>query len=190
MEIAPQKVPAEHRVESARPGASALLRIWLRDVAMSIVLAMLIVTFLYQPVRVEGTSMAPHLQDRDRVFINKLAYRIGEVHRQDVVIFHYPNDPSKTYIKRVIAAPGDELRIDHGTVYLNGARLAEPYVAPLYRDTRSLPETRIPDGEFFVMGDHRNISSDSRDFGPVARSFIYGKAMFVYWPTDEAGWIR
>jgi signal peptidase I len=166
------------------------LRTWLRDVAMSIFLAMLIVTFLYQPVRVEGTSMAPHLLDRDRVFINKLTYRLGPVHRQDVVIFHYPNDPSKTYIKRIIAGPGDTLRIDRGSVYLNGALLQEPYVAPVYRDDRSLPETRIPAGEYFVLGDHRNISSDSRDFGPVARSFIYGKAMFVYWPADEAGWVH
>lgn len=171
-----------------RPGR--LLGIWVRDVFFSIILAMLIVTFLYQPVRVEGTSMAPDLQDRDRVFVNKLAYRIGDVHRQDVVIFHYPNDTTKTYIKRVIAQPGDTLRIDHGRVYLNGSLLAEPYVLPLYRDETSLPETRIPAGEYFVMGDHRNISSDSRDFGPVARSFIYGRAMFVYWPANEAGWVR
>jgi signal peptidase I len=183
-----EKTEQEILAEMNRP--SRLLRIWLRDVFFSIILAMFIVTFLYQPVRVEGTSMAPDLHDRDRVFINKLAYRIGSVHRQDVVIFHYPNDPSKTYIKRVIARPGDLLRIDRGRVYLNGDLLNEPYVAPMYRDDRSLPETRIPAGEYFVMGDHRNISSDSRDFGPVARSFIYGKAMFVYWPTEEAGWVH
>jgi signal peptidase I len=169
---------------------SRLLRVWLRDVLFSIVLAMFIVTFLYQPVRVEGTSMSPELQDRDRVFINKLVYRMEDVHRQDVIIFHYPNDPEKTYIKRVIAGPGDVIRIAQGTVYLNGDRLDEPYVLPTYRDYRSLPPTRVPDGEYFVMGDHRNISSDSRDFGPVARSFIYGKALFVYWPTSEAGWVH
>lgn len=181
-----QPKPSTHSEE--RP--SRLLRIWLRDVLFSIILAMLIVTFLYQPVRVEGTSMAPELQDRDRVFINKLVYRLGDVHRQDVVIFHYPNDPEKTYIKRVIAGPGDTIRIQKGAVYLNGELLQEPYIASSYEDHRSLPLTTIPPDEYFVMGDHRNISSDSRDFGPVARSFIYGKALFVYWPTNQAGWVH
>jgi signal peptidase I len=167
-----------------------MFRVWARDVLFSILLAMFIVTFLYQPVRVKGTSMAPELLDRDRVFINKLVYRFGDVHRQDVVIFHYPNDPTKTYIKRVIAGPGDTIQIQKGVVFLNGQQLDEPYIAPTYVDSRSLPLTTVPGDEYFVMGDHRNISSDSRDFGPVARSFIYGKALFVYWPTDQAGWVR
>jgi signal peptidase I len=131
--------------------------------------------------------MVPMLQDQDRLFINKLAYRVGEVREGDVVVFHYPRDPSKSYIKRVIALPGQRIRIDHGRVYVNGERLKEPYVPARFADERSQPEMIVPDKEFFVMGDHRSISSDSRDFGPVDRDLIYGKASFVYWPFDQAG---
>jgi signal peptidase I len=146
--------------------------------------------FLYQPVRVEGTSMQPELRDQDRLFINKFAYRFEGISRGDVVVFHYPRDPSKSYIKRIIALPGDTLSIDEGRVYVNGKRVEEPYVPRRYRDARSLPHTVIPDGDYFVMGDHRSISSDSRDFGPVERDLIYGKAAFVYWPADNMGVIR
>lgn len=131
--------------------------------------------------------MVPMLQDQDRLFINKLAYRVGTIHRSDVVVFQYPRDPSKSYIKRVIALPGDRLRIEHGHVYLNDRLLREGYVPTRYADERSQAEMEIPAGEYFVMGDHRSISSDSRDFGPVDRSYIYGKAAFVYWPFAEAG---
>jgi signal peptidase I len=149
-----------------------------------------IIIFLYQPVRVEGTSMLPRLEDQDRLFINKLAYRVGEIHRGDVVVFLYPHDHEKSYIKRVIALPGDELRIDHGQVYVNEALVEESYVPKLFEDDRSQPEMKIPAHEYFVMGDHRSISSDSRDFGPVDRDLIYGKAAFVYWPMDQAGVVR
>lgn len=160
---------------------------WLRDVLASIAVSVFIILFLYQPVRVEGTSMVPMLQDQDRLFINKLAYHVGEVRHGDVVVFHYPRDPAKSYIKRVIALPGDRIRIDHGRVFVNDARLQEPYVPARYTDERSQPEMTIPGSEYFVMGDHRSISSDSRDFGPVERQLIYGKASFVYWPFDQAG---
>lgn len=163
------------------------LGLWLRDVVISIAASVLIITFLYQPVRVEGTSMLPRLEDHDRVFINKFVYHIASIHRGDIVVFHYPRDPEKSYIKRVIAVPGDRLRIDRGDVYLNGKRLPEPYVPLKYRDGRSMPEIVLPEDEYFVMGDHRSISSDSREFGPVDRDLIYGKAVFVYWPTKDAG---
>jgi signal peptidase I len=161
--------------------------LWVRDVLISIAVSVLIIMFLYQPVRVEGTSMLPRLEDRDRLFINKFVYHFESIHRGDVVVFHYPRDPEKSYIKRVIALPGDRLRIDHGRVYLNGELLHEPYVPERYRDTRSMPEMVIPEDEYFMMGDHRSISSDSREFGPVDRDLIYGKAVFVYWPTRDAG---
>jgi signal peptidase I len=167
-----------------------LLRIWLRDLVISVALSLFVIAFLYQPVKVEGTSMLPELRDHDRVFINKFAYHFEPIDRGDVVVFYYPGDASKSYIKRIIAAPGDTLRIDHGRVYRNGFLVQEPYVPKRFRDERSLPETRIPAGEYFVMGDHRSISSDSRDFGPVARNYIYGKAVFVYWPKQEIGWVR
>jgi signal peptidase I len=163
---------------------------WLRDLVISVMVSAFIIIFLYQPVRVEGTSMLPMLKDQDRLFINKMAYRVEEIHRGDVVVFLYPRDHSKSYIKRVIAGPGDDLRIDHGQVYVNGSLIAEKYVPKRFADDRSEPEMKIPAGEYFVMGDHRSISSDSRDFGPVAQGLIYGKAAFVYWPMDQAGVVR
>jgi signal peptidase I len=150
----------------------------------------LIITFLYQPVRVEGTSMVPRLEDRDRLFINKFVYRIAAIERGDVVVFRYPRDPEKSYIKRVIALPGDRLRIDRGQVWLNGRRQIEPYVPEEYQDSRSMAEIVVPEDSYFMMGDHRSISSDSREFGPVERSLVYGKAVFVYWPTRDAGVVR
>jgi signal peptidase I len=178
--------PAEDRPLSGGSG-DASLGLWLRDLLIAAVASALIITFLYQPVRVEGTSMLPRLEDRDRLFINKFVYHISSIERGDVIVFHYPRDPEKSYIKRVIALPGDVLRIDHGRVFVNGKPLREPYVPAEYRDNRSLAEITVPPDSFFVMGDHRSISSDSRDFGPVDRSLIYGKAVFVYWPARDLG---
>ena len=172
------------------PSAKGGMRSWFRDMVVSIVVSAFIIIFLYQPVRVEGTSMLPMLEDQDRLFINKMAYKIGEIHRGDVVVFLYPHDHTKSYIKRVIALPGDDLRIDHGLVYVNGHAIKENYVPVRFTDDRSLPGLVIPDNEYFVMGDHRSISSDSRDFGPVQRDLIYGKSAFVYWPMDQAGVVR
>jgi signal peptidase I len=178
-----------------RPGTEtglhqASVRSWMRDLVVSVSVSAFIIIFLYQPVRVEGTSMLPVLEDQDRLFINKMAYRVGEIHRGDVVVFLYPHDHEKSYIKRVIALPGDDLRIDHGQVYVNGSRVEERYVPKRFADDRSQPEMTVPEHEYFVMGDHRSISSDSRDFGPVERDLIYGKAAFVYWPMDQAGVVR
>jgi signal peptidase I len=180
----PENRTDEQRSGEGRGGA---MHSWLRDVVVSVVASALIIIFLYQPVRVEGTSMLPVLEDQDRLFINKLAYRVGEIQRGDVVVFLYPHDHDKSYIKRVIAGPGDTLKIDHGQVYVNGGAVAEPYVPKRFVDDRSQPEMTVPADEYFVMGDHRSISSDSRDFGPVDRNLIYGKAAFVYWPMDQAG---
>ena len=110
------------------PAQSSGLAAWLRDVLVSVAVSAFIITFLYQPVRVEGTSMLPRLEDRDRLFINKFVYHISAIERGDVVVFHYPRDPEKSYIKRVIALPGDHLRIDRGQVWVNGKRLVEDYV--------------------------------------------------------------
>src|ERR1700678_1889845 len=169
---------------------SGSMNAWVRDLVVSVSVSAFIIIFLYQPVRVEGTSMLPVLEDQDRLFINKMAYRVGEIHRGDVVVFLYPHDHEKSYIKRVIALPGDDLRIDHGQVYVNGGRVEEKYVPKRFADDRSQPEMTVPAHEYFVMGDHRSISSDSRDFGPVDRELIYGKAAFVYWPMDQAGVVR
>jgi signal peptidase I len=183
-----QADPAMDKPETAGPRGG--VRSWMRDVVVSVSVSAFIIIFLYQPVRVEGTSMLPMLQDQDRLFINKMAYRVGEIHRGDVVVFLYPRDHEKSYIKRVIALPGDDLRIDHGQVYVNGGKVMEKYVPRRFADDRSQPEMTVPASEYFVMGDHRSISSDSRDFGPVDRELIYGKAAFVYWPMDQAGVVR
>ena len=186
----PQHNPRAKVTETPASASSAEpsgWRSWSRDLFISIAISIFIILFLYQPVRVEGTSMLPRLEDQDRLFINKFAYRFEDIHRDDVVVFLYPHDHSKSYIKRVIALPGDDLRIEHGTVWVNGIALVESYVPVKFEDDRSLPEMTIPKGEYFVMGDHRSISSDSRDFGPVPRTLIYGKAAFVYWPMDQAG---
>jgi signal peptidase I len=163
---------------------------WMRDLLVSIAVSTFIIVFLYQPVRVEGTSMLPMLEDQDRLFINKVAYRMGEIQRGDVVVFEYPRDHSKSYIKRVIALPGDKLRIEDGRVFVNGKRLPEPYVPSRFTDDRSEAEMVLPAQQYFVMGDHRSISSDSREFGPVDRGLIYGKAVFVYWPMEQVGVVR
>jgi signal peptidase I len=171
-------------------------RSWGTDLLVSAVVSIFIIFFLYQPVRVEGTSMLPVLKDEDRLLINKVAYSklgslVGEdIQRGDVVVFYYPYDTTKSYIKRVIALPGDILRIDHGRVFVNDAELKEPYVPAKYADDHSQPEMVIPAGKYFMMGDHRSVSSDCREFGPVARKLIYGRAAFVYWPVDQAGVVR
>ena len=188
-------VPEPAAQQEALPQASAELPgrsfwLWGRDMLFSLAVSFFIITFLYQPVRVEGTSMLPRLGDQDRLFINKFVYHFAEIHRGDVVVFHYPRDPQKSYIKRVIAVPGDELRIDDGRTYINGRLLPEPYVPRRFHDSRSQDVMVIQPDQYFVMGDHRSISSDSRDFGPVPRDLIYGKAAFVYWPAEDMGVIH
>lgn len=182
-------LPAAPQVGPVAPASSSenSLKLWLRDVVVAVAASVFIIMFLYQPVRVEGTSMLPRLEDHDRLFINKFVYHFESIHRGDVVVFHYPRDPEKSYIKRVIAVAGDRIRIERGHVILNGHVLPEPYVPEQYRDLRSYPELVVPDDEYFMMGDHRSISSDSREFGPVDRDLIYGKAVFVYWPAKDAG---
>lgn len=181
-------VDAQAAAPAAAPAAKkGALALWVRDLVVSAVASVMIITFLYQPVRVEGTSMLPRLEDSDRLFINKFVYHFSAIERGDVVVFHYPRDPEKSYIKRVIALPGDRIHVNHGQVWLNGKPLQESYVPEEYRDSRSMAELTVPADTYFMMGDHRSISSDSREFGPVDRSLIYGKAVFVYWPTKDAG---
>lgn len=163
---------------------------WLRDILISLAVSAFFIVFLYQPVKVEGTSMMPTLEDQERVFINKFVYRLEPIHRGDVVVFRYPRDPSKSYIKRVIAVAGDRVKIEGGLVYVNGRQISEDYVSQIYEDVRSYAPTVVPPHSYFVMGDHRNLSNDSRDFGPVNESYIYGKAVFGYWPFAKLGKLR
>jgi signal peptidase I len=163
------------------------IRVWTRDLLIAIGLALVIIVFLYQPVKVEGTSMAPLLSDQERIFINKFVYRFEAIHRGDVVVFWYPLDRSKSFIKRVIALPGETVSIRQGVVTVNGNVVPEPYVPPQYEDVSDYGPVRVPKDGYFVMGDHRISSNDSRVFGPVASRFIYGRAVFAYWPVDHFG---
>ena len=165
---------------------------WVRDLAFSVLIAVVLIVFIYQPVKVEGTSMEPGLSDNERIFINKFTYKLnlGDVRRGDTVVFWYPVDTTKSYIKRVVGLPGDRIRILQGQVYINGSPLAEDYVAERFRDPGTWAEGRevpVPPGDYFVLGDHRNSSSDSRSWGWVPRDNIYGKAVFVYWPLAKMG---
>jgi signal peptidase I len=163
------------------------IRVWTRDLLIAIGLALVIIVFLYQPVKVEGTSMAPLLSDQERIFINKFVYRFEDIHRGDVVVFWYPLDRSKSFIKRVIGLPGETVDIRHGLLYVNGQLIPEPYVPPQYTDVTDFGPVKVPKDSYFVMGDHRISSNDSRVFGPVASQFIYGRAVFAYWPVDHFG---
>lgn len=180
----------ENKTEQKQNSTRGHLQLWVRDFIISVMASFFIITFLYQPVKVEGTSMQPELRDQDRLFVNKFAYNFEKISRGDVVVFYYPRDTQKSYIKRVIALPGDNIRIDDGRVYVDGEKVDESYVPRRFRDTRSMADMVVPPGEYFVMGDHRSISSDSRDFGPVSRKLIYGKAAFIYWPADNMGVVR
>ncbi len=163
------------------------LRGWTRDLAVALGLALVIIIFLYQPVKVEGTSMNPLLSDQERIFINKFIYHFEPIDRGDVVVFWYPLDRSKSFIKRIVGLPGEAVEIRAGRVYVNNKELADQFVPPSYIDGSTYGPVQIGQDEYFVMGDHRDSSNDSRVFGPVPRQYIYGKAVFAYWPVDHFG---
>jgi signal peptidase I len=179
--------PTPPGTPSAEPSPARAAFSWLRDLTLSIVIAIIIILFLYQPVRVEGTSMMPSLVNEERIFINKFVYRFSNIERGDTVVFQFPRDTSKSYIKRVIGMPGDIVRVERGTVIVNGKALDEPYVLPGNRDETTLGEIKVEPDCYYVLGDHRNSSNDSRNWGTVKRGYIYGKAVFVYWPLDRLG---
>jgi signal peptidase I len=165
---------------------------WLRDLLFSVVLAIIVILFLYQPVKVEGTSMMPTLDDQERIFINKFVYRFHfeKIDRGDTVVFWFPGDPSKSYIKRVIGMPGDRVEVHDGSVIVNGRALEEDYVPAEYRDQSEMRPTTVGADEYFVLGDHRSSSNDSRTWGMVPRRYIYGKAVFIYWPLEKMGLLK
>ena len=159
---------------------------WVKTLFSAAVYAILIVTFGFQVARVEGQSMAPTLADQDRLIVNKLAYRIGEPRRGDIVMLYYPLDPAKSFVKRVIAEEGDTVRIVEGRVYVNDIPLHDDYVPTEFRSHDDWGPQVIPDGYYFVMGDHRNNSSDSRHWGMVPKRYIIGKVQVRWWPVPTA----
>jgi len=159
---------------------------WLRTLASAAVYATLIVTFGFQVARVEGQSMAPTLADQDRLIVNKLVYRLTEPRRSDIVMLYYPINPDKSFVKRVIAEEGDQVRIVGGQVFVNEVPIPDEYVPPEYRSHDDWGPQIIPEGYYFVMGDHRNNSSDSRHWGMVPKRYIIGKVQLRWWPLPAA----
>jgi len=182
-----------HALDASERSRSALITTiaWFRDLMLSVLIAVLVILFLYRPVKVEGTSMMPSLYDQERLFINQFSYKfgLGNIKRGDTVVFWFPEDPtnSTSYIKRVIGLPGDTVEVRDGYVIVNGKKLIENYIPPEYRDDRSYPPEVVPPNQYFVLGDHRISSNDSRAWGFVPRNYIYGKAVFVFWPLDRIG---
>jgi signal peptidase I len=159
---------------------------WFKTLASAAVYATLIVTFGFQVARVEGQSMAPTLADQDRLIVNKLTYRMGPPRRGDIVMLYYPLNPDKSFVKRVIAEEGDQVRIVDGRVYVNDVPMHDDFVPPEFRSHDDFGPTVIPEGYYFVMGDHRNNSSDSRHWGMVPKKYIIGKVQLRWWPIPTA----
>jgi signal peptidase I len=159
---------------------------WFKTLASAAVYATLIVTFGFQVARVEGQSMAPTLADQDRLIVNKFVYRMDAPRKGDIVMLYYPRNPDKSFVKRVIAEEGDEVRISDGRVYVNGVPLDDEFVPPEFRSHDDYGPERVEDGYYFVMGDHRNNSSDSRHWGLVPKKYIIGKVQLRWWPIPSA----
>ena len=158
----------------------------LRTLFSAAVYATLIVTFGFQIARVDGRSMAPTLEDHDRLIVNKLAYELGDPRPGDIVMLYYPINPSKMFVKRVIAQPNDSVRIVDGRVYVNEIALHDDYVPEEFRSHDDWGPITVQAGHYFVMGDHRNNSSDSRHWGQVPKKYIVGRVNVRWWPLQEA----
>ncbi|HJQ24444.1 MAG TPA: signal peptidase I [Blastocatellia bacterium] len=197
--IAPEDDPDIEVIYPEEPVTSAGL--WseiksiTRDIIFAAVMAVLIVVFVVQPVKVEGTSMQPRLENEERIFVNKFKYNFEPIQRGDIIVFWFPDDPSKSFIKRIIGLPGERIDIDTlGRVTINGVPLDESYLAP---ERNQMARNRwasvredwknIKQHYYFVMGDNRDMSNDSRSWGLVPEKYIYGKAMFRYWPLQRMG---
>lgn len=190
-------VADDRDIEVDRRDASSRREFWLesrmllRDVIFALMIAALTVVFIVQPVKVEGTSMLPRLHDGERIFVNKLVYyKLPPLERGDIVVFWYPEDPAKSYIKRVIGMPGEMVEIRAGRILINNRELEEPYLDPqLNRNRNNQQPLLVKEHYYFVMGDNRDNSSDSRYWGLVPEKYIYGKALLRYWPLGRASMI-
>jgi signal peptidase I len=166
------------------------IHLWLRDLAIAVGLALVIIIYLYQPVRVEGVSMLPRINDQERIFVNKFIYRFQPVQRGDIIVFFYPLDRQRSFIKRVIGLPGETVQIRNGVVYVNGKGLSEKRVPRIFESLDDTPAVLVTPNHYYVLGDHRNSSNDSRSWGLVPRENIYGKAVLCYWPPDKFGLVH
>ena len=163
---------------------------FLHDLSVAVLFCFFLIAFVAQAFRVQGTSMEPLLHDGERIVVNKFVYRFHRIERGDVVVFWYPRDPSVSFIKRVVALPGDQVEIRSGQLFVNGQAVPETYLPEAFRDTDTFPPTEVRKGYYFVLGDHRRSSNDSRTWGEVPEKYIYGRAVFRFWPFDRVGPIR
>jgi signal peptidase I len=162
----------------------------LYDISLAVIFVVFFVTFVAQAFRVEGPSMMPLLENGERILVYKLGYRVGPIQRGDVVVFWAPLSPTISYIKRVIGMPGDRVVVRQGTLLVNGQTVGEPYLSARFRDDEDFGPHDVRPGHYFVMGDHRNGSNDSRSWGDVPARYIYGKAVLRFWPLKRVGGIR
>jgi signal peptidase I len=164
----------------------------LHDVSVAVLFCFFLVTFVAQAFRVQGTSMQPLLEDGERIVVNKLLYRFHTIQRGDVVVFWWPRDPRVSFIKRVVGLPGDRVELRNGVLFVNDREVPEPYLLPPPegRDESSAPLTEVKQGYYYVLGDHRGSSNDSRNWGEVPEKYIYGKAVLRFWPVAKAGRIH
>jgi signal peptidase I len=183
----PVEAGAAEAASTAKTGRFQSFVDLLHDLAIAVVVCVLLITYVVQAFKVQGTSMSPELKDGERILVNKFLYYIGDNDRGDVVVFWYPEDPELSFIKRVVALPGETVEIRSGAVFVNGAPIDEPYVAGANADLRSFPPQDVRPGHYFVLGDNRKGSNDSRSWGLVPERYVYGKAFLRIWPPSDLG---
>jgi signal peptidase I len=180
----------------AREGARSRRHLWravwelVHDLSVAVLFCFFLITFVGQAFRVQGTSMLPLLEDGERIIVNKFVYRFYPIERGDVVVFWYPRDPSVSFIKRVVGLPGDTVELRRGLLFVNGVRVQENYLSARFRDDETHPPVEVKRGYYFVLGDHRNSSNDSRSWGEVPEKYIYGRASLRFWPVAKVGFIH
>jgi signal peptidase I len=183
--VSPERLRIDRRSAAlARMGEEFVT--WFKTLVSALVYATLIVTFGFQVARVEGQSMAPTLEDQDRLIVNKLAYRLDDPQIGDIVMLYYPNNPDKSFVKRVVAEEFDEVRIVNGQVYRNGVLMDDAFIPEEYRSHDDHEAVTVPEGYYYVMGDHRNNSLDSRHWKFVPKKYIIGRVQLRWWPLSTA----
>ena len=199
MSLEPSGLPplaGERSLAMPAPRTATRAQVWravwelLHDLSVAVLFCFFLITFVAQAFRVQGTSMLPLLHDSERIIVNKFVYRFHPIERGDVVVFWYPRDPSVSFIKRVVGLPGDTVELRNGALFVNGRHTTEVYLKPQFRDDETRPPVQVSKGHYYVLGDHRNSSNDSRNWGEVPEKYIYGKAFFRFWPLGKAGLIQ
>jgi signal peptidase I len=163
---------------------------FVHDLSVAVLFCFFLIGFVAQAFRVQGTSMEPQLLDGERIVVNKFVYRFRAIERGDVVVFWYPKEPSVSFVKRVVALPGDVVELRAGQLVVNGLEVSESYLPASFKDNDNLAPAVVRKGYYFVLGDHRRSSNDSRSWGEVPEKYIYGRAVFRFWPLARLGPIR